>query len=392
MTDACTTPPAGPSTARPSDSANTPTHGVHAARSTGAASVDPFRIRDGIVGDAALSGLRSRKKGVGTYQARQNNLISALLTPMEELTADALAEDAAVRLRANIVIYASLGCNFVLCILQLYAAISAVSLSLLATGLDSVFDLGSNVLLFWLHRKASRLDSKKWPVGGARLQTIGNVVYGAFDSMCWVNFIVVVESIQTLISKKDDRQFHLPSIIAVASALGVKFLLFLYSYSLRNKSSQVRMLWQDHRNDLFINGFGILMSCAGSKFRWYLDPAGAVIIGVGVSISWSRTIYKEFELLAGKAAPNEFMQLLIYKAATYTDVIDKVDTVRAYHSGPDFFVEVDIVMDAHTPLYKAHDVSERLQTKFEALPHVERAFVHVDYEWTHAPARHNIFY
>ena len=39
--------------------------------------------------------------------------------------------------------------------------------------------------------------------------------------MCWVNFIVVVESIQTLISKKDDRQFHLPSIIAVASALGM---------------------------------------------------------------------------------------------------------------------------------------------------------------------------
>ncbi len=35
------------------------------------------------------------------------------------------------------------------------------------------------------------------------------------------NFIVVVESIQTLISKKDDRQFHLPSIIAVASALGM---------------------------------------------------------------------------------------------------------------------------------------------------------------------------
>lgn len=122
------------------------------------------------------------------------------------------------------------------------------------------------------------------------------------------------------------------------------------------------------------------------------------------------------------------MQLLIYKSATYTDVIDKVDTVRAYHvRSPanirefsqrfqpfifrvdrydlsvsdtvrqliccihqDYFVEVDIVMDAHTPLYKAHNVSERLQTKIEALPHVERAFVHVDYEWTHAPARHDI--
>jgi hypothetical protein len=60
-----------------------------------------------------------------------------------------------------------------------YAAISSLSLSLLATGIDSIFDIGSNVLLFWLHKKATRMDVNKWPVGGARLETIGNIVYGA---------------------------------------------------------------------------------------------------------------------------------------------------------------------------------------------------------------------
>lgn len=51
----------------------------------------------------------------------------------------------------------------------------------------------------------------------------------------------------------------------------------------------------------------------------------------------------------------------------------------------DYFVEIDIVMDANTPLWKAHDVSQQLQDKIEVLPNVERAFVHVDYETTHAP-------
>ena len=60
----------------------------------------------------------------------------------------------------------------------MYGAISSLSLSLLATGIDSVFDLGSNVLLFWLHKKADALDVNKWPVGGSRLETIGNIVYG----------------------------------------------------------------------------------------------------------------------------------------------------------------------------------------------------------------------
>lgn len=56
--------------------------------------------------------------------------------------------------------------------------IVSLSLSLLATGIDSVFDIGSNVLLLWLHNKAGKLDSNKWPVGGTRLETIGNIVYG----------------------------------------------------------------------------------------------------------------------------------------------------------------------------------------------------------------------
>jgi len=69
-----------------------------------------------------------------------------------------------------------------LIVFAVYAAISSLSLSLLATGIDSIFDIGSNVLLFWLNRKAARLDINKWPVGGARLETIGNIVYGEFGS------------------------------------------------------------------------------------------------------------------------------------------------------------------------------------------------------------------
>ena len=61
-----------------------------------------------------------------------------------------------------------------------YAAITSASLSLLTTGIDSVFDIGSNILLFYLHKKAMSLDINKWPVGGTRLQTIGNIVYGTF--------------------------------------------------------------------------------------------------------------------------------------------------------------------------------------------------------------------
>ncbi|KIP11661.1 hypothetical protein PHLGIDRAFT_27714 [Phlebiopsis gigantea 11061_1 CR5-6] len=349
---------------------------------------DPFGFNNGIKSEHELDQMRRRKRGkkLATYHRQQNNLINALLKPMEAHTEDARAEEEASALPIKIAIWASLIANLSLCVLQLYAAISSVSLSLLATGIDSVFDIGSNVLLLWIHKKASKMDANKWPVGGARLETIGNIVYGFL--MGSVNLVVVVESVRTLVTHNgndDTNDFHVPSLIAVGAALGVKFGLFLYCTPLRKASSQVEVLWEDHRNDLFINGFGLLMSAGGSKLRWYLDPMGAIIIAAGVIIAWARTIYKQFELLAGKSAPHDFLQLIIYKATTFSDDIEQVDTVRAYHSGPDYYVEIDVVMDANTPLWKAHDLSQQLQDKIEVLPNVGRAFVHVDHETTHAP-------
>jgi len=355
--------------------------------SAGLSSRDPYGFRKRIQSEEQIALLRDSRKGkrVAKYHQRQNDLIRALLKPMEAHTADARQEEDKNFLPIKIAIYASLFGNFALCLVQMYAAVSAGSLSLLATGIDSVFDFGSNVLLFWLHRKAASLDVNKWPVGGARLETIGNITYGFL--MGAVNLIVIVESVQSIATKHNDdlQKFHLPSIIAVGVAFGVKLMLFIYCFALRHKSSQVRILWEDHRNDLWINGFGILMSAGGSKWRWWLDPMGAIIIGSGVIVAWGRAIYREFELLAGKSAPHDFLQLIIYKAATFSEDIAKIDTVRAYHSGPDYFVEVDVVMDANTPLWKAHDLSQQLQDKIEVLPNVERAFVHVDHETSHTP-------
>lgn len=69
----------------------------------------------------------------------------------------------------------------------------------------------------------------------------------------------------------------------------------------------------------------------------------------------------------------------------HSDLVLKVDTVRAYHSGPRLVAEVDVVMDRGLTLQEAHDCAEALQIKLEQLPNVERAFVHVDYETTHKP-------
>ncbi|TYJ57935.1 hypothetical protein B9479_001290 [Cryptococcus floricola] len=217
------------------------------------------------------------------------------------------------------------------------------------------------------------------------LDPSGNIVYGSI--MGGVNVILIVEAIQEFVTHKgsDLKTFHLASIIAVAVAFGVKFALFLYCMAIRKSSSQVQVLWEDHRNDLLTNGFGILTASGGAKLAWWIDPMGATIIAICIIAVWTRTVYEQFTYLAGITAPPDFINLVTYKSMTFSPSILSVDTVRAYHSGPNYFVEVDIVLDPHMPLWQAHDISQDLQDQIEKLGDVDRCFVHVDHEISHAP-------
>jgi divalent metal cation (Fe/Co/Zn/Cd) transporter len=206
--------------------------------------------------------------------------------------------------------------------------------------------------------------------------------------MTAVSFILIVESARSLAegnNGEDTRTLHLPSVIAVAIAFTTKLALFFYCWALRNKYSQIRILWEDHRNDLFINGFGLLTSVLGSKLRWWIDPMGAIILSTLIAFLWLRTAYSEFQLLIGVSADTSFLQHITYISMTHSPLIKSLDTVRAWHSGPRRIVEVDIVMDQNMTLKDTHDVAEELQTKLESLPDVERCYVHVDYETSHSP-------
>ncbi len=206
--------------------------------------------------------------------------------------------------------------------------------------------------------------------------------------MTAVSLILIVESIRTLVEGNDGaetRTFHLPSVIAVAIAFVTKLGLFIYCWALRHKYSQIHILWEDHRNDLFINGVGLLTSVLGSKLKWWIDPMGAIILSALIAFLWLRTCYSEFQLLIGVSADTSFLQHITYISMTHSPLIKSLDTVRAWHSGPRRIVEVDIVMDQNMTLKETHDVAEELQMKLESLPDVERCYVHVDYETSHAP-------
>ncbi|KLJ13053.1 hypothetical protein EMPG_11980 [Blastomyces silverae] len=339
------------------------------------------RKREGWTNDGVKS---SSRKLQGFYKS-QNENIEKLLKPVDEHVRLAREYNTQNQLKYKIAVYGSFVANVILAILQLYGAIASGSLSLFTTMADAIFDPLSNLTLLICHKAVKRVDARKFPAGKARIETAGNIFFCFL--MTAVSLVLIAFSAKSLAdgSTEETLAFKIPPIVAVCIAFATKLALFLYCWALRNQYSQVRILWEDHRNDLFINGLGILTSVGGSRLKWWIDPTGAMVLSCAIAVLWLRTAYSEFQLLIGVTADTQTQQLITYISMTHSPLIQAIDTVRAYTSGPRLVVEVDIVMDRNESLLATHDVAEELQIKLESLPDVERAYVHVDYETTHKP-------
>lgn len=365
-----------------------------------AAESDPFGLSSSYKTDSDLEQIKansSRKRDGGKlnpapkldarkvrgFYQNQNAAIERMLKSVEEHVAEARQEQGDDQLKFRIAIWGSFAANIVLAILQLYAAISSGSLSLITSMADAVFDPLSNLTLILSNRAIKRVDPRRFPAGKARLETVGNILFCML--MTSVSFIIIAFAVQQLITKDGEKEFHIPSVISVCVAFATKFSLFLYCWGLKDKYSQVNILWQDHRNDLAVNAVAILTSVGGSKIVWWLDPFGAILLSLLISFVWMRTAFGEFLLLVGVSASVEIQQLITYVCLTHSDAIEGIDTVRVYHSGPRLIAEVDIVMNPDCSLRESHDIAEELQIKLESLPDIERSYVHIDYETTHKP-------
>ncbi|KAK2599147.1 hypothetical protein QQS21_005409 [Conoideocrella luteorostrata] len=388
------------------DAARSTGEDANAAVSAKALAIDPEMLRQAKYCNTKIQIAsqypNANRRRMKTFYTKQNELIDQFLS-VEEEEQRASDEETRMRPRIKFAVYASFTVNLCLFIIQLYAAISTGSLSLFATAADAFMDLVSSCVMLITSKLARRPSIYKYPVGRTRIEPVGIIVFCAL--MATVSVQLLIEAARNLASGQHESAPLQPVPLAlVGVAIFSKTSLMIYCFFYRRFPS-VEVFFIDHRNDIVVNVFGLVMSIVGDRFVWYLDPIGAICIALLILISWAANAFEQMWLLAGKGAPTAYVSKLIYVTLTHDARILKVDTVslrttqdslrvhkaasdqieqcRAYHAGQNYYVEVDIVMDADTPLRMSHDISQSLQRKLEGLADVERAFVHVDYEHEH---------
>jgi len=292
---------------------------------------------------------------------------------------------------ASFAINLSFYTNVLLTILKLFALISSGSMAVLASLADSFLDLLSGAVLFFSKRAAGRADRYEYPGGRRRLEPLGVVVFAAVMGVSSLQ--IVSEAARRLGQGASGDVVAIsfqPFVQAVVGVtVGSKLLLALFCYraAAATGSSAVEAYAQDHRNDVVTNSFGVVGLWLAVRYPklWPLDPLAAIVIALWIIWNWAVTAYEVTDQLVGRSARPALLRRLTLLALTHDARVVMVDTVRAYHFGEGFLVEADLALPPGMPLREAHDIGESLQIKLEQLEEVERAFVHLDYEWTHKP-------
>ncbi|CAM4891127.1 unnamed protein product [Rotaria socialis] len=295
----------------------------------------------------------------------------------------------------------SLGVNLALFILKIAGAVISHSLSVVSSVIDSAVDLTTSVILFWAWRAIKKRDSYRYPQGRTRLEPIAIVILSVI--MCAASVLVIYESINTITNDagyftevnttKTLTEIDMSAlpILVMAVTIVSKAILFFLCY--RIKTPTMSALSSDHRNDVFSNIVALTCGLIGSiAYRKELrqeaiiiDPVGAILISFYIIFTWIRQANAQVKRLSGFTADPQFLSQITWITYHHSPLIEKIDTVRAFYFGTSFLVEVDIVLREDMMLKEAHDIGESLQKKIEELPEVERAFVHLDHEYSHCP-------
>ncbi|XP_019702020.1 metal tolerance protein 5 isoform X2 [Elaeis guineensis] len=275
--------------------------------------------------------------------------------------------------------------NMILFAAKVYASIRSGSLAIIASTLDSLLDLLSGFILWFTALSMQTANPYQYPIGKRRMQPLGILVFASV--MATLGLQIILESLRLLISDEDGfsltKEQEAWVVYIMLAVTLVKLILVVYCRSFTNEI--VKAYAQDHFFDVITNVIGLVAALLANYVKDWIDPVGAIILALYTIRTWSMTVLENVNSLVGRSAAPEYLQKLTYLCWNHHQAIRHIDTVRAYTFGSHYFVEVDIVLPSDMPLREAHDIGEALQEKLELLPEIERAFVHLDYEFTHRP-------
>ncbi len=270
--------------------------------------------------------------------------------------------------------------DLVLGLAKIAGSVETQSQALLADGVHSLSDLGTDALVLFAARQASQDPDEAHPYGHQRFETATTVLIGL--TLIAVGLGIGIDAVSRLFHP--DRLW-IPSIWAVAfAAVSVIAKEAVYHYTMfaakRLNSKMLRANAWHSRSDAIssiIVIVGVLGTIAGLP---YLDALAAVVVAwmigqMGWSFGWSSMS----ELVDTGLASPELAS--IKKAILSVEGVKSLHQLRTRHMGSHVVADVHIIVDPYLSVSEGHHIGDQVYAYLKKeMRDVRDLTVHIDPE------------
>jgi len=270
--------------------------------------------------------------------------------------------------------------DFLLGVVKIVVGYTAHSQALIADGVHSLSDLGTDFVVLYAAKHAHREADEEHPYGHGRIETLATV--GLALALIAVALGICFDAIRRIMNPD---QLLTPGYWAiVVAALSVISKEAIYHYTMRaasrHDSAMLRANAWHSRTDA-ISSIVVIIGVAGAMMGFKsLDALAAVAVAamigkIGFDLVWQ----SGQELIDTALSPEDTEK--IRQAISHVDGVVSQHQLRTRKSGGDSLADVHIQVPPRISVSEGHQISETVRwSVIEALPSMKDVTVHIDAE------------
>ena len=237
---------------------------------------------------------------------------------------------------------------------------------------DVIYSLAL-VLGLWLTIQPPDLSH---PQGHSRFEPLVGLVVSLM--MVIAGYEAIRTSIGRFIAGGEVIEMNLPTIVLLSSA-AIKAGMFISIRKLAKdtNSPSLRVSANDNLSDV-MTSLAAFLGILGSNFLHpLLDPIAGVLVSLWVFRAAYEAGKENLKYLTGAGADEELRKKII-QTANDIEGVKQVHHMMSDYVGPKLIVDMHINLPGEASLDEVHAVSDRVIDALQALPEVDRAYVHVE--------------
>ncbi|MBI9098059.1 MAG: cation transporter [Spirochaetaceae bacterium] len=274
--------------------------------------------------------------------------------------------------------------NIGLSLAKIIAGIFGHSQAMVADGIHSLSDLGSDIVVIIGMFLASRPKDSSHNYGHGKFETLTALIIAVFLST--VGFGIGYSGITSAIGILQDDQIIKPHIVTFISAIIsiiVKEGLFRYTIKKGRKinSSAIIANAYHHRSDAF-SSLGAAVGIGGAILlgnKWViLDPIACVIVSLFIIKEAFHIGKISINELLEVALPEEIQEVILQTAALIPEV-EKPHNLKTRRIGNISAVDLHILVDSNITVEKGHSIAHKVETAIKEKLGSEMIFsIHIE--------------